>query len=164
MLKLATKCAPTAAALELAYRAGFRQGELFLDAALLADGPTALAHARDYPNAYALHFPNRLELPPAALDASVELYRGLGCRCMVIHQPMYDRFHADLLRREPALQLAVENHKLAPEAFEAWADANPGLALDVEHLWKFTLRDGPLPELLDQVRAFLTRHGPRLRH
>ena len=164
MLKLATKCAPTAEALERAYRAGFRQVELYLDTGILADVQTALAVARHYPNEYALHFPNRLELPPAALDAVIELYRGLCCRALVVHQPMFDKFHADLLRREPGLRLAVENHRLTPDEFQAWAENNPGLTLDVEHLWKFTLLDGPLSEALDHVRTFLTRHGERLRH
>jgi sugar phosphate isomerase/epimerase len=164
MLKLATKFAPRPAALEAAHRAGFRYAELWLDAALLAEGPTVLRQARHYPFGYALHAPNRPDLDDRVLESAVALYRELGCRCLVIHQPVYDRHHRALLRLDPELRPAVENHDLAPDEFLAWAEGNPGLALDVEHLWKFTLRDAPLPELLAAVRRFLDRFGGKLRH
>jgi sugar phosphate isomerase/epimerase len=164
MLKLATKFAPRPSAFETAYATGFRNAEFWLDAAILADWPTVVQHARQYPLSYALHFPNRLDLNSDTLHATVELCRGLNCNALVIHQPMYDKYHAALLRLEPELRLAVENHKLSLDGFAAWAEHNPGLALDVEHLWKFTLRDGPLHALLEQVRTFLTRYGNKLRH
>src|SRR5436189_5678 len=62
---------------------------------------------------------------------------------------------------------------LGPDVLAGWqdvvplarsADDNPGLALDVEHLWKYTLRDAPLPRLLDEVRRLLDLAGDRLRH
>jgi hypothetical protein len=164
MLKLATKFAPELAPLETAYRAGFRHAELWLDQAVLAGWQTVLSRTRHYPNSYALHFPNRLDLPAETLEQTVHLYRGLGCRALVIHQPMYDRFREPLLRLEPELRLAVENHKLTPEQLTDWAERNDGLALDVEHVWKFTLRDGPLERLLEAVRALLARPGDKLRH
>jgi sugar phosphate isomerase/epimerase len=164
MLKVATKFCPTPEALETAYRAGFRFAELWLDAALLADWPAVARLAGSYPNGYALHSPNQLDLSPETLDQLVALHRELGCRCLVIHQPVCDRHGEALLRREPGLRLAVENHKLTPDGFTAWAERNPGLALDVEHLWKFTLRNGPLNELLNHVRDFLARFGAKLRH
>jgi hypothetical protein len=34
----------------------------------------------------------------------------------------------------------------------------------VEHLWKFTLGDGPLRDLLAELRRFLGRFGGKLRH
>jgi sugar phosphate isomerase/epimerase len=69
-----------------------------------------------------------------------------------------------LLRLGPELRLAVENHKLTPEGFATWADANANLTLDVEHLWKFTRRDGPLEDLLQQLQEFLTNFAGKLRH
>jgi len=163
MLKLATKFAPTPTALETAYGAGFRYAEIYLDEAVLARWQNVVELARDYPLAYALHFPNR-PLPPAALEAAVALYQHLDCRCLVIHQPMFDKYHQSLLSLEPNLRLAIENHKLTPEGFTAWAERSPGLTLDVEHLWKFTVGDGPLSSLLDHLQGFLTRFADKLLH
>jgi hypothetical protein len=53
---------------------------------------------------------------------------------------------------------------LNPEGFTAWAERNPGLALDVEHLWMLTLPGVPLSRLLEEVRGFLARFGEKLRH
>jgi hypothetical protein len=164
MLKLATKFAPTFAHLETAHRAGFRHAELFLDVAILADWETAARRARDYPNSYVLHFPNCLDLAAETLHAVVKLYREVGCRSMVIHQPMFDKFQDALLGMEPSLRLAVENSKLTPHGFAAWAERNPGLALDVEHLWKFTLEDCTLERLLHEVRDLLKHQAAKLQH
>jgi hypothetical protein len=164
MLKLATKFAPQPAAFELAHRAGFRHAELWLDAAVLADADRVLALARHYPFGYALHYPNRLDGTAEQLRQAVALYQGLNSRCLIIHEPMYER-HADaLLRLDPHLLLAVENHNMPPEGFARWAERFSGLTLDVEHLWKFTLRDAPLPELLGAVRDFLGRYAGKLHH
>jgi hypothetical protein len=163
MLKLATKFAPTPTALETAYRAGFRYAEIYLDEAVLTRWQNIAELTRDYPLAYALHFPNR-PLPAAALEAAVALYQQLDCRCLVIHQPMFDRYHQTLLSLEPNLRLGIENHKLTPEGFTAWAERSPGLTLDVEHLWKFTVRDGPLSSLLDHLQGFLARFADKLLH
>jgi sugar phosphate isomerase/epimerase len=150
--------------MEHAHRAGFHFAEIWLDAAVLADWQQVATLARDYPFGYALHFPNRLEQPGQTLEQAVELYRALGCRSMVIHQPLFDRYHAELLRLEPEMRLAVENHKLDPERFRLWAERNPGLALDVEHLWKFTHPDASLRRVLDEVRSFLGGFAGKLRH
>jgi hypothetical protein len=164
MLKLATKFAPTLAHVKAAHDAGFRHAEIFLDVAILADWQTAARHARQFPHGYALHFPNRLDLNTETLDAVVGLYRELGCRALVIHQPMFDKFQKTLLGLEPSLGLAVENHKLTLEDFAAWAKRNPALTLDVEHLWKYTLLDCTLERLLQEVREFLGRHAAKLQH
>src|SRR3954452_4970277 len=148
MLKMATKFKPLAPAFENACRAGFRWAELWLGPDLLAGWQEVLPLARSHPLGYALHFPNRLDLTPDNLGQVVGLYRGLGCRCLVIHRPMGDRYAEGLLRLEPGLRLAVENHNLTPEELTRWAEGSPGLALDVEHLWKYTLRDAPLTRLL----------------
>jgi hypothetical protein len=164
MLRLATKYLPEHQAFETAYRAGFRYIELWLGPAVLADRANVAQLARHYPNVYVLHFPNRLDLTPETLEHAVELYRGLGCRCMVIHQPMHDRYRDELLRLEPTLRLAVENHRLTLAGLTEWAERNSGLTLDVEHVWKFTLRDAPLEDLLDWLQPFLARYGDKLLH
>jgi sugar phosphate isomerase/epimerase len=164
MLKFASKCAPEPAALDQVYRAGFRHTELWLDAAVLADWPTALRYAQDFPLSYALHFPNSLNLAPETLEHTVALYRGLAARCVIIHQPMFDRYGETLLRLDPALALAIENHNLTPEQFDRWAERSPWLTLDVEHLWKYTLRNAPLDALLRRVSELLTARGGKLRH
>ena len=162
MLKFASKCEPVPAALELVYQAGFRHTELWLNAAVLADWPTALRHTQDYPLSYALHFPNSLNLAPETLEQTVALYRGVAARCVIIHQPMFDRYAEALLRLEPALALAIETHNLTPEQFDRWAERGPGLTLDVEHLWKYTLRNAPLNVLLfDAWRRQRGYGGPR---
>ena len=77
---------------------------------------------------------------------------------------MYDRY-ADALRRlDAGLNLAIENHVLDPIDFDRWAELSPGLTLDVEHLWKFTLKDGPMSLLLAQLERFLERHSRKLQH
>ena len=119
--------------------------------------------ARHYPIQYRRR-PNRLEMSAETLRHLAELYRALGCRALVIHQPHFDRHGDALLRLEPTLRPAIENHRLSPDELDRWAERNPGLTLDVEHLWKFTLGDKPLPELLDAVRRFLTRFSGKLRH
>ena len=164
MLKLATKFAPEPAAFERAYQAGFRYAEIWLGPAVLADWQGVVQQARDYPLGYALHFPNRLDLSPEALEQTVSLSRGLNSRCLVIHQPMADKYREVLLRLEPGLLLAVENHRLSPDGLLDWAERNDGLALDVEHVWKFTLGDAPLDALLTQVRTVRDRFGDKLRH
>ncbi len=164
MLKLATKFAPRQPAFELAHCAGFRCAEIWLDAAVLADWEAIAALARHYPFEYALHFPNRLEQPDRTLEEAVALYRALGCRSMVIHQPMLDRHGEALLRLAPEMRLAVENHKLDPERLTRWAENSPGLALDVEHVWKYTLHDAPFVRLLEEVRGLVTRFAGKLRH
>lgn len=164
MLKLATKFVPNTTAFENAHRAGFRNAEIWLDAAVLAGWPTLAAIARAYPMEYVLHFPTKGEQTPETLEHAVELYRALGCRCMVIHQQHIDRQGEALLRLEPKLRLAVENHRLTPEQFESWAERNPGLNLDVEHLWMFTHRSVPLQTLLEEAKKFLERYHKKLRH
>jgi sugar phosphate isomerase/epimerase len=163
-LKLATKFDPQQPKVDTAHRAGFRYAEIWLDQTVLANWQSVADCLRGYPLGYALHFPNKLNLGPLALKQTVSLYRQLGCRVLVIHQPMHDKFRAPLLALDADLCLAVENHRLNPAEFEEWAERNSALTLDVEHLWKFTLGDGGLATVLDSVRAFLARFGNKLRH
>jgi sugar phosphate isomerase/epimerase len=164
MLKLATKFRPSRTSFEVAHGAGFRCAELWLDGDLLQHWQSIAAVARDYPFEYALHFPNRLDLPPDAPAQAINLARALDGHCMVIHQPLADRFGEMLSGLDPSIYLAVENHHLSPEEFEKWAENNAALTLDVEHLWLMTLQDAPLAHLLDELKAFLDRFGHKLRH
>jgi hypothetical protein len=164
MIAVATKFAPTPAAYETAARAGFREAELWTDEQVLSGWRDVVALARQFPFRHAFHFPNRVAVSPETLAHTAELYHALDCRAVVIHQPQFDRHGAALTALAPGIRLAVENHRLTPSGFRAWAEDNPGLALDVEHLWKFTLDDCPLDDLLAEVRRFLERFRPKLHH
>ncbi len=164
MLKLATKFAPDEISIRQAQDAGFRYAELWLDAAVAADWRNVVERTKRFELEYTLHFPNRLNLSEESLGHIVELYRALNCRCMVIHEPMYDKFGQMLDRLEPGIRLGVENHKLDPTGFQAWAENSTGLTLDIEHVWKFTLQDGPLSALLATLRQLLDRYASKVRH
>jgi sugar phosphate isomerase/epimerase len=164
MLKLSTKFAPHESSLAMARDAGYRYAEIWTDAAVLADWRAVAERCARYPLEYVVHFPNREPRDEQSLAHAVSLCRGLNCPAMVIHQPLFDRLSGRLLAMDAALPLAVENHVLSPPEFEAWAGENPGLTLDVEHLWQFTLRDCPLAELLAAVASFLERYGHKLLH
>jgi hypothetical protein len=164
MIGIATKFSPTPGAYEAALAAGFRRAELWMDDIVLAGWEAVAGLASSSGLRHALHFPNRLEQSPETLDRVVALSRAVDASAVVIHQPHFDRYSAGLYRLAPDLRLAVENHKLTPEGFLEWAGGNPGLTLDVEHLWKFTLRDAPLAKLLAEVRTFLSRFAEKLRH
>jgi sugar phosphate isomerase/epimerase len=164
MIGIATKFAPNQPAFETARQAGFRRVELWTDAGVLGRWREVVRLARSYSFDYALHFPNRLDQPPEVLDDTVALYRGLNARALVLHQPHYDRHGVALAERYPGIRLAVENHRLSHEQFLHWAAVNPGLALDVEHLWMFTLPTAPLSRILAEVAALLDRHAGKLYH
>jgi len=164
MLTLATKFKPTTKAFQLAHRAGFRAAEFWLNGPVLADWEGVNRVARQHAMSYVLHFPNQLNLGDESLVQAVKLYRSLGCRTMVIHQPMFDRYAHAMLALDPKLCLAVENHDLSANQFASWANANSALTLDVEHLWKFTLLDAPLDAMLDAFQRFLELYGEKLKH
>ena len=164
MLNLATKFAPHVAAFAQAVEAGFHCAELWTDAAVLADWEQVAERARQFPLRYVIHFPNRKEQSVETLRHAAALYRALDCQALVIHQPHYDRY-ADALRRiDPELCLAIENHRLRLSELETWFAQSPHLTLDVEHVWKYTLQDAPLEELLDLLDQQLAVHGDKLRH
>ena len=164
MIGIATKFLPSAEAYEMARQAGFRRVEWWTDAAVLTHGKDLAPLAKSSGFDHAMHFPNRLDQSPETLGHVVAVARALDCSAVVIHQAHFDRHSADLYRLAPDLRLAVENHKLNPQAFQEWATRNPGLTLDVEHFWKYTLRDAPLEALLTEVRTFLSRFAAKLRH
>jgi hypothetical protein len=164
MLSLATKFVAERSAFETAYGAGFRAAEFWLDANWLAKTESIASVAHDFSMRYALHFPNQGPLSHNLLQATADLYRRLDCTALVIHQPMFDRYAADLKKIDPDLHLAVENHVLDLAGVDRWAELSPGLTLDVEHLWKFTLQDAPLATLLEHVDRILGRYAGKLHH
>lgn len=164
MLTLATKFVPERSAFDTAFRAGFQAAEFWLNANWLLKAPAIAEVASDFPFRFALHFPNHGPISSTALAAAADLYRQLNCTAMVIHQPMFDRYGAELLALEPTFDLAIENHILDQQQFDEWAERSPGLTLDVEHLWKYTLRDAPLAKLLEHVERLLQRHAGKLHH
>ncbi|MEM9658965.1 MAG: hypothetical protein AAF961_11445, partial [Planctomycetota bacterium] len=159
MLKLATKFAPQPAEFGRAADAGYQFAELWLDVSWLDRWQEITREAGRHAIDYALHFPNRGDVGDEPLQAVVHLYDALGCSALVIHAPMYRRYGERLLEFAPTLRLAVENHRLNLEDFNRWANENRWLTLDVEHLWKLTLRDAPFDALLEILSDFLDRYG-----
>ena len=162
--QLATKLRPDREALEVAGQAGFRAVEFWTNADLLSHPHSIASLAEKFDLNYVIHFPNRAELTSQQLRHAAELYTALGCRAMVMHRPMWDRYGAELLGCDPSLRLGVENHCLSLATFEEWASHHSWLTLDVEHLWKFTLQDGPLSVLLETLENFLSRFAEKLVH
>ena len=164
MLTLATKFSPLAESFETALAAGFRAAEIWLDASWLSRQEEVVGIASQFPFRYALHFPNHGPITEEGLQSAVTLSHRLNSTAMIIHQPMYDRYGEMLLKIDPDLDLAIENPVLDLEGFERWADRSPGLTLDVEHLWMFTLHDAPFATLLHHVDRLLQRHAGKLQH
>lgn len=165
MLKLATKFAPTEESLQCAVDAGFDYGEIWTDAAVLADWRQVADRAARFPLKYGLHFPNKKKsITAESLRDCVALYEAVGCRAMVMHQPHFDLFAAELLQLKPDLVLAVENSRLSPEQLAEWFQRTQYLTLDVEHVWKYTVGGGPLEELWNVLDPHLRNLGHKLRH
>lgn len=163
MLKFATKVAPLHQRLATAQDAGFSHSEIFLTSKHLETWKNVAAILEKYDMSYGLHFPNRAPLTRKLLKNSVKLYRRLECESMVIHQPMFRLYAQPLLAIDPGLCLAVENHRLNPRNFQAWAKCHEWLTLDVEHLWKYTLKQAPLPILTTSLKKILQQHGHKIR-
>lgn len=163
-IRFATKFAPAADRFQLAHNAGFRHAELHLKRSTLEHWQPVAWLASDYPLSYALHFPNAGSLPDHALANAVRLYHELGCQAMVIHPPRIVEFGQILRALLPSIRLGVENQRLNALEFEAWAAENEFLTLDVEHLWKYTLCDQPLENLVVFLDRFLTRYRSKLIH
>lgn len=164
MLTLATKFLPVRDAFEVAAISGFHAAEFWLDPAWVARHQEIADLAIRYPFRYALHFPNEGPMTAERLQDTVTLYRRLNATAIIIHQPMFDRYAAALKEIDSGLDLAIENHVLDLNGFERWADLSPGLTLDVEHLWKFTLHDVPFSTLLEHVDRFLQKYSSKLQH
>ncbi len=165
MIRFATKVAPEAGKIERAWSCGFRHAEIWLSKELLGRGlEEILAGIPGVPMSYALHFPNRGPLSDGELDTAQALYRALECRAMVIHEPMLLSCGSRLAERCPGMRLAVENGRQRGERFWAWATSHRWLTLDVEHVWKYALEDGPMAELRKVLTLLLSRYHSRVIH
>jgi len=166
MVNFATKFDPSQPeGFDMAWDAGFRCAEFFLNPEILDQTDLVLKLAKRRSMRYALHFPNRAQLNEGQLDAAIRLYTSLSCQAMVIHPPMMERYGDGLRARLPEVRLGVENGGLRDaKALEAWAEGNEWLTLDVEHLWKYTHPGKSLDELKEAAAKFLERHGAKLVH
>lgn len=164
MLKFATKLAPNRDKVERARNAGFRSAEIWLDSGWLDQSDRVLDATYWSDMEFVPHFPNEGNLTDDQLQNAVSLYQQLGCQTMVIHKPMLRSYGRRLLEMEPHLRLAVENGRQRKSDFWTWAESHEYLTLDVEHVWKFTLRDCSYGELLDTVDEFLDRFGHKVLH
>lgn len=163
MLKIATKFAPEESAFRIAWQAGFRFAEFYLNPDILEDVRGITELAIEYPFEYVPHFPNK-KVTKKTAQACAWLYDKLDCDAMVIHQPMIDEWGERLLQWNPNIRFAVENHYLDETQFWNWAENNPGLNLDIEHLWKFTLQDAELSKVESFLNQFLERYHEKLNH
>ena len=166
MFRLATKFAPRSQDdFQLAWDAGFRHAEFFLDQALIQESRQITERAKGVAMQYAMHCPNRGELSDADLLSMVEMYHRLNCSALVIHQPMFDLHGGQLLALDPELRLGIENHDLGDEAqLTKWAEESPWLTLDVEHLWIYTVQDGTHKQLMACLERFLGKYADKLVH
>jgi sugar phosphate isomerase/epimerase len=164
MLKLATKFVPQRDAFATAVQAGFEYAELWTSAKVLAQWQAVAEEAERHPLKYTLHFPNRSDLPAETIVQTVALYRRLGCRAMVIHEPQL-RCYAERLRSLlPEICLAVENHHVTREELLDWPAQFETITIDFEHIWKFTLGDVHFDEFMAVAQGLIERRGHQLRH
>jgi len=166
MLRQATKFAPRSEQeFKLAYDAGFRNTEFWLNKDLIEDWKSIALRAGDFDMGYALHFPNRGKFNSQHLQNVVDLYYALDCSALVIHQPMFDEFGEALYAIDDSIRLAIENHNLPSDnKFEQWVEESRWLTLDVEHLWIYTAKDGSRKKMLKYVDWLLDEHGEKLAH
>lgn len=164
MLNLATKFRPEPAAFELAFRAGFRCAEFFLNRELLEDSQQIAELASGYRMKYALHFPNKPNLEEQHLRHCVQLYRDVGATAMVMHPPMHGRFAAALRKIDPSLVLAVETMRVPREEIVAWVGQQQQVTLDVEHIWSFTLPGEPISVFFELLDRILNVHANCVKH
>jgi len=164
-MQLATKFKPDAdAPFQTAVDAGLRAAELWTGPDVLADCPAVIERARRFDLRYAVHFPTRRDLTDEQLRAFVELYRALDCRSATIHQPEYDLYGPTMQRLAPDVALGVENSRVDVAGFHRWAEENPRLTFDVEHVWFLTIPEATLDQVLEFVANFLTRHAAKIQH
>jgi len=163
MLKFASRIPADTQKLATIFESGFRRVEVFLTPQSIKACKPFAKIAENYEMSYGLHFPNRAILSEKQLKKTIKLYRRLNCESMTIHQPMYRHYAKQLLIIDSEICLAVENHRLKPKSFWRWANSYEHLTLDVEHLWKHTLKQAPMPDLLSMLKEFLKLHGSQLK-
>lgn len=164
MLRLATKFRPLPDAFETAANAGFRNAEFFLDTDVLDDVENVIAWAKEFDFRYALHFPNKPGLTTQHLECIARLYDELSASAVVIHPHMLRQYGEQMMAIHPTIALSEETMRVPPDEFPRWLETHKHVTLDIEHIWKFSLNDGPLDELLRLVESIFATHGDRVRH
>ena len=159
MLKLATKFLPEPHAFEQAFDAGFRNAELYLNTAVLEQADDVIAMARQFDMNYAMHFPNKPELSDRHLQACCRLFDELNASADVIHPPMLQRYGVAVKAIHPNIVLGIETMRVPPDQLVEWARQHQTVTLDMEHIWKFSLRDTPMEELFKLVRNINNRYA-----
>ncbi|MEO2019226.1 MAG: hypothetical protein ABGZ53_33245 [Fuerstiella sp.] len=164
MLKLATKFLPETSAFQQAYDAGFRNAELYLNAAVLERVDDVVQLSRNFEMDFALHFPNKPELNEAHLQNCCRLADDLNVSAVVIHEPMFRRYAEPLRSIDPQIPLAIENQRVPADILAAWVHEQGSVTLDIEHIWKFSLHDAPIEELFALVRGVFDRASECIKH
>lgn len=164
MLRLATKFRPSLSAFETAAAAGFRNAEFYLDASVLDDVDGVIDLAQRFNFGFALHFPNKPELSERHLYAVARLHDELAATATVIHPNMLRRYGDRMKAIHPTISLAEETMRVPADDFLHWVDQHDSVTLDVEHIWKFSLHDGPLADLFALVRTVFSHHGDKVKH
>ena len=164
MLNLATKFLPVPCDFRQAWEAGFRSAELFTNAEVLDRADDVIAMARDFDMNYAMHFPNRPELSDDHLAACGRLFDELNMSAVVVHPPMMKRYGDRLRQMHPHLVLGVETMRVPPDEMIDWIHQQGTVTLDIEHIWKFTLLDSPLEDLLALVREIFHKAADNVVH
>ena len=164
MLNLATKFRPAPAAFKLAFDAGFRCAELYLDREVLEQCDEVIETAKQWNMRYALHFPNKPNLDESHLKACASLFTELDASAIVVHPPMMKRFAEPLRAISSKLVLAIETMRVPRDEIIGWVGANGPVTIDVEHVWQFTIPDAPIEEFFDLLRRVFETHGHCIRH
>ena len=163
-LQLATKLRPTSVALDLAGDVGFREFELWTNEDVLLAAKQVATVCNRPSHRYAVHFPNHAPLRDDAIDGLRLLCDRLWVKAVIMHQPMFDLYGDTVQRENPQVRIGVENGDLDVVSFQRWARENEFLTFDVEHLWKFTLRDAADEIFLTVVDQFLAECADRIVH
>lgn len=164
MLKLATKFLPVPAAFELAFEAGFRHAEFYLNRDVLERVDEVLKLAAQWPMSYALHFPNKPNLEPFHLQECSRLFSELNASAMVMHPPMMKRFAESLKAINSNLVLAIETMRVPQDELVSWVGEHGAVTLDVEHIWQFTLPGQPIETFFHLLADVFQQHANCVKH
>lgn len=164
MLNLATKFRPSPESFELAFNAGFRCAELYLDRQVLEQCDEVIEMAKQWDMKYAMHFPNKPNLEQSHLEACAELFAQLNASAIVMHPPMMRRFADSLKTISSELVLAIETMRVPKDELVSWVSENGAVTIDVEHVWQFTLPGAPLEDFFQLLRQVFESNGQCVHH
>ena len=168
MFSFATKFSPEAANFEKAVFAGFENAELYLTPTRLMSWRSLSKIARSYDLNYALHFPTTGTASRTGTASSqtceeiVSLAHDICCSFVSVHEDSLEV--AQRIRTiDPRIQLSVENQTVEFDKLDSWILANDNITLNVEFLWKNTLKDCDLDQLKSVVGRLFHNYGDRFR-